>query len=318
MKIGEVIENVPCIDEFVKNQEVDMLFTSNPSLRSVVVVREDKPIGHITRTHFYQKIGTRYGYNLFIGRHNQLIMKENPLIVDRNIPITEVSTLAMSRPPEDLYDDVVVTRNDLYYGVVSIRELLLKLVDTQVAIASFLNPLSSLPGNKLIDEKLEEALQLSKYSLIYFDLDHFKSYNDTYGFNKGDKILLYLTDTLKRNIVGAEDFLGHIGGDDFVAILPHYEAASICQRIIDDFDAFILSFYDVEDLTYLQVQNRAGKLEPLSCTTLSIAVITNQYRQFESVDQLSDAVTRVKKQCKKISGSCYLINDSGKEIYLVH
>ena len=64
-------------------------------------------------------------------------MKENPFIVDRNIPITEVSTLAMSRPSEDLYDDVIVTRNDLYYGVVSIRELLLKLVDTQVAIASF-------------------------------------------------------------------------------------------------------------------------------------------------------------------------------------
>lgn len=164
MKIGEVIENVPCIDEFVKNQEVDLLFINNPSLRSVVVVRDDKSIGHITRTHFYQKIGTRYGYNLFIGRHNHLIIKENPCIVDRNIPITEVSTLAMSRPSEDLYDDVIVTWNGLYYGVVSIRELLLKLVDTQVAIASFLNPLSSLPGNKLIDEKLEEALQLPQYS----------------------------------------------------------------------------------------------------------------------------------------------------------
>lgn len=137
MKIGEVIEKVPCIDEFVKNKEVDVLFTSNPSLRSIVVVRDEKPIGHITRTHFYQKIGTQYGYHLFMGRQNQLIIKENPLIVDRYIPITEVSTLAMSRPPEDLYDDIIVTKNDLYDGMVSIRELLLKLVDTQVAIASF-------------------------------------------------------------------------------------------------------------------------------------------------------------------------------------
>ncbi|MFJ8461014.1 GGDEF domain-containing protein [Lysinibacillus xylanilyticus] len=318
MKIGEVIESVPCIDEFVKNKEVDLLFTNDPSLRSVVVVRDDKPIGHITRTHFYQKIGTRYGYNLFMGRQNQLIMKENPLIIDRHTPITEVSTEAMQRRPEDLYDDVIVTRNGLYYGVVSIRELLLKLVETQVAIASFLNPLSSLPGNKLIDEKLEEALQLPLYSLIYFDLDHFKSYNDTYGFNKGDKILLYLTDILKRNIVGTEEFLGHIGGDDFVAILPHYEANSICQRIIDEFDAFILSFYELEDLGQLQIHNRAGTLEPFTCTSLSIAVITNQYQQFESVDQLSDAVTRVKKQCKKISGSSYLVNDHEKETYLVH
>ncbi|WP_285395672.1 GGDEF domain-containing protein [Lysinibacillus sp. fls2-241-R2A-57] len=318
MKIGEVIESVPCIDEFVKNKEVDLLFTNDPSLRSVVVVRDDKPIGHITRTHFYEKIGTRYGYNLFMGRQNQLIMKENPLIIDRHTSITEVSTEAMRRRPEDLYDDVIVTRNGLYYGVVSIRELLLKLVDTQVAIASFLNPLSSLPGNKLIDEKLEEALQLSQYSLIYFDLDHFKSYNDTYGFNKGDKILLYLTDILKRNIVDTEEFLGHIGGDDFVAILPHYEANPICQRIIDEFDASILNFYELEDLAQLQIHNRAGTLEPFACTSLSIAMTTNQYQQFESVDQLSDAVTRVKKQCKKISGSCYLVNDNEKETYLVH
>ncbi|UED80564.1 GGDEF domain-containing protein [Lysinibacillus sp. CD3-6] len=316
MQIGEVIENVLSIDEFVKNKEVDLLFTSNPSLRSVVVVRDGKPIGHITRTHFYQKIGTRYGYNLFMGRQNQLIMKDNPLIVESSTPIIEVSTEAMDRRVEDLYDDVIVIKKGLYLGVVSIRELLLKLVETQVAIASFLNPLTSLPGNKLIEEKLEKALQLEKYSLIYFDLDHFKTYNDTYGFNRGDKILLYLTDILNRNITGIEDFLGHIGGDDFVAILPHYEVASICQTIIEEFDAQIIDFYELEDLVQLQVLNRAGKLERFTCTSLSIAVITNEYQQFTSVDHLSDAVTRLKKECKKIYGSCFLIND--KKTYLVH
>ncbi len=316
MQIGEVIENVLSIDEFAKNKEVDLLFTSNPSLRSVVVVRDGKPIGHITRTHFYQKIGTRYGYNLFMGRQNQLIMKDNPLIVESSTPIIEVSTEAMDRRAEDLYDDVIVIKKGLYLGVVSIRELLLKLVETQVAIASFLNPLTSLPGNKLIEEKLEKALQLEKYSLIYFDLDHFKTYNDTYGFNRGDKILLYLTDILNRNITGIEDFLGHIGGDDFVAILPHYEVASICQTIIEEFDAQIIDFYELEDLVQLQVLNRAGKLERFTCTSLSIAVITNEYQQFTSVDHLSDAVTRLKKECKKIYGSCFLIND--KKTYLVH
>ncbi|KOS66749.1 diguanylate cyclase [Lysinibacillus contaminans] len=309
MKIGEVIESVPCIDVSVKNKEVDLLFTQNQTLRGIVVVQDSKPIGQITRTHFYQKIGTRYGYNLFMGRQSQLVIKNNPLMVESNVPITEVSTASMQRPAEDLYDDVIVTNNGFFLGVVSIRNLLLKLVETQVAIASFLNPLSYLPGNKLIDDKLGEALQLPKYSLVYFDLDYFKAYNDTYGFNRGDKVLLYLTDILKRNVASAEEFLGHIGGDDFIAILPYYEVEPTCQTIIDEFDAKITDFYELEDLVELLVPNRVGELEPFTCTSISIAVITNEYQQFETVEQLSDAVARLKKECKKISGSCYLIND---------
>ncbi|GEM_PF-4011298 len=98
--------------------------------------------------------------------------------------------------------------------------------------------------------------------------------------------------------------------------MPHYEAASICQKIIDEFDANISSFYELEDLEYVQVANRIGKLEPLTCTTLSVAVITNEFQYFDSVEQLSNTVTRVKKQCKKITGSCYLINK--QETYFVH
>lgn len=251
-----------------------------------------------------------------MGRQNQLVIKNNPLVVESNVPITEVSTASMQRPVEDLYDDVIVTKNGLFLGVVSIRELLLKLVETQVTIASFLNSLSSLPGNKLIDEKLNEVLQLPEFSLIYFDLDHFKVYNDTYGFNKGDKILLYLTDILKRNVAGAEDFLGRIGGDDFVAILPYCDVGPICQAIIDEFDAKIMGFYELEDLVQLQVPNRVGKLERFTCTSISIAVITNEYQQFETIEQLSDAVARLKKACKQMPGSCYLINK--KQTCLVH
>lgn len=316
MKIGEVIEVVPCIDEVVKNKEVDLLFTQNPILRGIVVVSEGRPIGQITRTHFYQTIGTRYGYNLFMGRQSQLIKKNHPLIVDKNMSLTEVSTLSMQRPEEDLYDDVIVTQNGLFLGVVSIRNLLLQLVETQVAIASFLNPLSHLPGNKVINDQLKETLLLPEYSLMYIDLDHFKIYNDTYGFTRGDKILLYVTEILKKNIAGEEEFLGHIGGDDFVAIFPHYEVKSICETIINEFDAKIKSFYEIEDLQQLHVLNRSGELQPFTCTSLSIAVITNEYQQFETVEQLTDAVTCIKKACKKIAGSCYLIKD--KPTYLVH
>ena len=250
-----------------------------------------------------------------MGRQSQLIKKNNPLIVEKNSPITEVSTLSMQRPEEDLYDDVIITNSGVFLGVVSIRNLLLKLVETQVAIASFLNPLSHLPGNKLIDDQLQETLLLSKYSLMYVDLDHFKIYNDTYGFTRGDKILLFVTEVLKRHIAGEGEFLGHISGDDFVAIFPHYAVTSICQTIINEFDAKIMDFYEFEDLQNLHVSNRTGELQPFTCTSLSIAVLTNECQQFETVEQLTDVVTRLKKACKKVSGSCFLIN-KGQTCYV--
>ncbi|WP_146551140.1 GGDEF domain-containing protein [Rummeliibacillus sp. SL167] len=310
--IGQIVKTVPSIDPTVKNKEVDKLFVENPNMRGIVVVHHEKPIAHITRTHFYQKIGTLYGYNLYMGRENNLLSKQNPLIVEYCQPITEVSKLAMARKEEDLYDDVIVTKEGKYIGVVSIRALLMNFVEIQVEMASFLNPLSSLPGNRLIEKKLSEVLTLEMYSIMYFDLDHFKAYNDLYGFNKGDKVLLHLTEILKKNVQQLGYFLGHIGGDDFMAILPHYEVDDICSQIINDFDTTILNFYNPKHLLdpHFQIKGRSEDMEPFTIISLSIAVLTNKKKNYEKVENISDAVASVKRKCKQIKKSCYLIDES--------
>ncbi|RKJ30196.1 GGDEF domain-containing protein, partial [Butyricicoccus sp. 1XD8-22] len=284
------------------------MFTANPNMRGIVVVHHEKPIAHITRTHFYQKIGTLYGYNLFMGRESKLLAKTNPLIVDYFQSITEVSRLAMEREEEDLYDDVIVTKDGRFSGVVSIRALLMKSVEIQVELASFLNPLSSLPGNHLINEKLVETISLEQYSILYFDIDFFKTYNDLYGFNRGDKVLLHLTEILKRNVLHFGYFLGHIGGDDFMAIIPHYDVEPICQKIIEEFDGTIPEFYDSDHLSdpTLKIKGRSGQMENISIMSLSIAVITNQEQHYEVAEELSDRVAAVKRDCKKYKGSCYI------------
>ncbi|MDN4495629.1 GGDEF domain-containing protein [Ureibacillus aquaedulcis] len=310
--IGRIVKAVPSISPTLKNKEVDKLFTENPDMRGIVVVHHEKPVAHITRTHFYQKIGTLYGYNLYMGRESQLLAKTNPLIVDFHKPITEVSKLAMERQEEDLYDDVIVTKDDKFMGVVSIRALLMEFVDIQVQFASFLNPLSKLPGNHLIDQKLTEILYLEKYSVLYFDLDNFKTYNDLYGFNKGDKVLLHVTDILKRNITQQGYFLGHIGGDDFMAILPQYKVDAMCEDIISEFDETIPSFYDEKHLKdpNFKVKGRSGNLEDFTIMCLSIAVLTNEKQKFDKVEDISDAVAAIKRNCKKIKGSCFIIDEA--------
>lgn len=308
--IGEIIETVPCVHPYEKNKKIDKLFMSDSDLQGIVVVHQDKPIALITRTFFYQKIGTLYGYNLYMGRSVELLAKKSPLIVDYREPITKVSQLAMGRPAGDLYDYVIVTKDEKIAGIASVQKLLMKLVEIQVEFASFLNPLTGLPGNHIIDGKLKTIIDEPQYSIFYFDLDNFKAYNDTYGFKKGDQLLQAFSNLLKKYLLYEGCFLGHIGGDDFIAIQLHMDIQSTCKEIVSEFNNLIRDFYSNVDLSnqYIITEDRNGEKNKISLVSLSIAVVTNQNRQFKDVEELVESIAILKKRCKSVSGSCYMIN----------
>lgn len=308
--IGDIVEPVPCVSRFSIGKEVDKIFCHNNSIQGIVVVNAEVPISLITRTDFYQKLGTLYGYNIYIGRPIELIVKKKPLIVDYYQSIMEVSRLAMERKDDELYDYVIITKDEKYFGVVSVQRLLMKLVEVQVEFASYLNPLTRLPGNHIIEEKLKEIIHQEEFSILYFDLDHFKTYNDTYGFKKGDELLIATAEILKEAFVKHSDFLGHIGGDDFIGVLNHFNFISLCKTIINAFEQIVKNFYNSSHLALKSViaENRKGVKEKIPLVSLSVAVVTNQYQFFESIEELVENAANVKKSCKKISGSCYLTN----------
>lgn len=146
LQIGEIAEQIPDISIHHKCGFVDQIFKSNPQLQGVAVTENRRTAGLIMRISFYQKIGTLYGYTLYMGRPVELVMDKNPLVVDYNTPIIEVSRQAMSRQEENLYDYVIVTHEKALFGAVSVRDLLLNFAEIQAVAASFLNPLTGLPG----------------------------------------------------------------------------------------------------------------------------------------------------------------------------
>ena len=309
LTIGHIVEEAEWIDEQVKNKEVNQKFVQQPSLRGIVIVKDQTPVGHIPRAHFYQKIGTLYGYNLYMGRANILLAKTNPLIVDAEVSLADASKLAMGRNDEDLYDDLIVTEKNCFIGIVSVRTLLLKLAEAEISRASALNPLSGLPGNQMIDQKINDLWNKENFSLIYIDVDRFKIFNDLYGFNRGDKVLLYLTMILKRCVVSPNDFLGHIGGDDFVIIVPHYDVTALCESIIWHFKENIHTYYDEAHLMNPPlVKDRNGQEILLEPMTLSIAVVSNEFQTFSNECELSNAVAQVKRLCKMQEDSCIHIH----------
>lgn len=308
LQIGEISKQIPQIPRNSKCEFVDHIFKGNTQIQGVVVSEKGHPIALIMRVKFYQQIGTLYGYTLFMGRSIELLMDMHPLVVQYKTAITEVSKLAMNRKEENLYDYVIVTHEGQFFGAVSVRDLLLNFAEIQAVAASFLNPLTGIPGNLSINECLVKSLLQDQFSVLYIDLDHFKAYNDTYGFKEGDRMLQLTADILKHCTLRLGGFLGHIGGDDFIIILNDYNYLESCKSIIWEFETMVKGFYNDQHLVkqYVLTESRLGKMEEIPLVSISVAVITNRFRKFESIEDISGEAARIKKRCKKIKGSCYI------------
>jgi diguanylate cyclase (GGDEF)-like protein len=306
--IGEIAESVPTVHAHASNQQIDELFKQDMKCSGIVVVDRDVPIGLVTRTNFYQKLGSLYGYNLYIKKSIDLLMNTHILTVDYTTSIIEVSKLAMQREEEELYDYVIITKYGLFVGVVSISRLLMKFAEVQTQIASYLNPLTGLPGNLLIEEQLIDILDKKAFTVLYIDIDYFKTYNDVYGFTKGDQVIRATASLLQGTLKEAKGFLGHIGGDDFLAIVYHYDYEKCCQSIIQKFEQLLPTFYSQEhlDQKFVFSEDRSGIERKIPLLSLSISVVTNQEKTYFQADEIVHRATEIKKICKSTPGSCYL------------
>lgn len=287
----------------------DML-RREPSSFGICVVENGTVLGVVTKSLLTLQLSGRYGFSLNQKRPISSLMDRSFLAVDCQTPINSVSNLAMAREPEKLYDFIVVTKENQYLGTVTIKDLLQKTTEIEVVNAKYQNPLTGLPGNVVIEQKIQQCIAGSEpYCVIYFDIDHFKAYNDVYGFENGDRIIRLLAETIVNNLP-PEQFAGHVGGDDFVAVLNSYEDASICGKIIQEFDREVLSFYNPQDVKngYITAENRTGAVEKFPLISLSIAGTSNRFRSFSNTYELTQELAKIKKRSKQQPGSscCWL------------
>ena len=164
-----------------------------------------------------------------------------------------------------------VDREYLYYTIKN----MLRLLQSNRTISA----LTGLPGNIQIQAEIKKRLlNRETFAMFYFDLDNFKAYNDIYGFSNGDEIIKFTARTIVNNIhnLGLENsFIGHIGGDDFIAILEATDYDKISRDIISDFDTYVLGYYNAEDVArgFLEVANRRGIIEQFPLTSISIGIV---------------------------------------------
>ena len=196
--IGNICENIVTINPNMTVSQIDDLIRRNPSYHGFCVSRDNAVLGVVTKSMIKDSLSGQYGYSLNSNKPISVIMSKNFLSVDYRTPIDVVAKLAMSRNEASLYDFITITKEAEYLGIVTVKRLVEKTIEIEVVNAKHLNPLTELPGNIIIEQCLEKCINSSEpYSILYFDIDNFKAYNDVYGFENGDQAVEEVMESLK-------------------------------------------------------------------------------------------------------------------------
>ncbi len=193
------------------------------------------------------------------------------------------------------------------------RLLRMRMILTRANRDVSVHPTTRLPGTPQIERDITDRIRRDeRFAVCYADLDHFKEFNDRYGYNEGDGVIKLLSRILRDLVKGhsPSGFVGHIGGDDFIFNLPLDKMRIVCEEIIEIFDDLIPFQYTEEDRRagYFLGRDRRGNILWVPLMTLSIGVVTNEQRSFEHTARVSELATEMKSFAKKLPGSVYAVD----------
>lgn len=316
-RIGDIAQKYTCFKSEVLSSTIKNYFSTH-KVNGACIVKNDIPVGLVMKHTLDSMLATQYGIVIFSKRPVSLIMDTNALIVDYNTDVNKAAKLAMERSDDKIYDYVIVTKEGKYYGIVTIKKLLEFTIAIEKECAKEMNPLTGLtglPGNAVIERTIGKTLiSNSDYGILYFDLDNFKVYNDTYGFENGDKILLFTANLIKDTIDSLfpiNSFTGHIGGDDFVCVIEtsYNNCENLSKLIISKFDEKVINFFNEVDKKnkYIIAFDRKGNKDIFNLTSISIAGVYGNIKKLGTTSNLALYVSKIKKKNKLIKKSSFII-----------
>lgn len=270
--IAAILQPVTPLHASVFAETVNERFQKNLSLNALPVVEGDQLVGMVTRKLLTELFSQRFAHALY-GRKTIGELALMPVVVDWATPMQEVSRLVTARDADEMDQDIVVTRNGRYAGMAKVAALLKNITDMQIRSARYSNPLTQLPGNVPIYEEVDALLRSqTAFHIAYFDINSFKPFNDYYGYSLGDEVISCLAAILCDAVCPQQDFVGHIGGDDFVVLFRSPDWEQRCRQVLFEFERRSRDFYHPDDLAqgYILGEDRTGSA--MRFPLLSVAV----------------------------------------------
>lgn len=308
--VGSILRNAPT---FSPTATVDSVLTSlinNPQQELAAVVDQDRPVGIIDRMTLLDHFARPYQRELLGKKPCTVLMRAQPLVFDIATPMQEVSLALTNADTRHFSNGFAVTRQGQYAGLCTGHDVMREITQMQLSAARYANPLTQLPGNVPLNEEIDRLLSIGVSFVVgYADLDHFKPYNDIYGYRQGDDVIMMTSRTLAMYCDPEQDFLGHIGGDDFLILFQSSDWEKRCRSILDRFSNAIEDHLKPEDWTangYMAL-NRVGDQLFHPIPSLSLGLVKVEPDTFASHAQLAAAATEAKKQAKMLKGNSLFI-----------
>jgi diguanylate cyclase (GGDEF)-like protein len=308
--IAKLLHRVASLAPAMSNNDAYELFLAQPALLIIPVVERGMPLGLLSRHDLFDHFARPYQRELYGKKSITLLMDRNPIIADQNTSLQDLSFRVAQADAHHLLNGFIITEHGKYAGMGTGHDLMREITRMQITAARHANPLTQLPGNVPINECMDRLLASgTRFWACYCDLDNFKPFNDVYGYRKGDDVIEMTGKILSEQCDPQRDFIGHIGGDDFMILFQSEDWKQRCSTILDHFGSAIADIHSGEDVARggYASENRQGGMTFYSLISLSLGVVKVDPQRFQSHHQIAMAATEAKKQAKKMQGNSLFI-----------
>ncbi|MYM86072.1 EAL domain-containing protein [Rugamonas sp. FT82W] len=309
--ISKLLHRVDAVPSSLSNNEVYEIFARQPKLLIIPVVDDGLPLGLISRFDMIDHFARPYQRELYGKKSCKQFMDSQALVADKDTSLQDLSFRMAQADAHQLFNGFIITDQGRYLGMGTGHDLMREITQMQITAARYANPLTQLPGNVPINEHIDRLLESgARFWVCYFDLDHFKPFNDVYGYRRGDDVIQLTGKLLAERTDADRDFVGHIGGDDFMVLFQSEDWEARCNVILQEFGRHVQDFYSIEDRErggYLS-EDRQGKKVFYSLMSLSIGAIRVDPHKYHTHHQIATAAAESKKQAKKIHGNSLFLD----------
>ncbi|WP_448210933.1 EAL domain-containing protein [Colwellia sp. MEBiC06753] len=303
-ELTSLLKDTPAVSPTISCKEIYTAFKQNKSMQSLVIVDTHKvPVGIVYRDQLAEVFSGDYGHALYDKKPISELMEPVNFTVEVSTSLDSLSSIITDNEHFDKRPDFIVVKQGRYLGVGNVRLLLKKMTEEKIKHARHANPLTMLPGNVIIQQRIRHLLLDKRpFEMAYFDLDNFKPFNDIYGYAAGDEVIVLVSEILNQLCKG--ELVGHVGGDDFVVIFVQHPAEQMASDVMATFRERIKLFFHSKHLAEqgYHAISRDGKATFYALLNISCGIIQPDVNQISTAEDVAKLAALAKKGAKE-SGS---------------